>query len=173
MNRAGGRRGIAPENVAVPDVSTVIEPPAGAMTPEERRQYLAKLQEILPDVPSFRDWLQKTGELPPDFDALPKINGLPEPLRFLDGRPTTAAMGGVVRGAAPFLWPLAVAGVWLLVALLSVGLALLQRERTNVYVILVLVASAVRASAVIRSSSGERVVDMVGAPYALSLAIRK
>ena len=60
--------------------------PAPAMTPEERREYLAKLQQILPDVPSFREWLQKTGELPPDFDALPRINGLPEPLRFLDGR---------------------------------------------------------------------------------------
>src|ERR1017187_8078292 len=59
---------------------------AGAMTPEERREYLAKLQQILPDVPSFREWLQKTGELPPDFDALPRINGLPEPLRFLDGK---------------------------------------------------------------------------------------
>jgi pimeloyl-ACP methyl ester carboxylesterase len=60
---------------------------SAAMTPEERREYLAKLQQILPDVPSFRDWLQKTGELPPDFDALPRINGLPEPLQFLDGKP--------------------------------------------------------------------------------------
>jgi pimeloyl-ACP methyl ester carboxylesterase len=59
--------------------------PARAMTPDERREYLAKLQQILPDVPSFREWLQKSGELPPDFDALPRINGLPEPLRFLDG----------------------------------------------------------------------------------------
>ena len=65
--------------------------PARAMTPEERREYLAKLQEILPDVPSFREWLQKTGELPPDFDALPRINGLPEPLRFLDGRAVRTA----------------------------------------------------------------------------------
>ena len=60
--------------------------PADAMTPDERRAYLAKLQQILPDVPSFNQWLQKTSELPPDFDALPRINGLPEPLRFLDGR---------------------------------------------------------------------------------------
>jgi pimeloyl-ACP methyl ester carboxylesterase len=60
--------------------------PARALTPEARRAYLAQLQQILPDVPSFREWLQKTGELPPDFDALPRSNGLPEPLRFLDGR---------------------------------------------------------------------------------------
>jgi hypothetical protein len=60
---------------------------ANAMTPAERRQYLAKLQQILPPVPSFQAWLEKTGELPPDFDSLPRVNGLPDPLRFLDGRP--------------------------------------------------------------------------------------
>jgi cephalosporin-C deacetylase-like acetyl esterase len=56
------------------------------MTPQERKAYLDKLVQILPPVPSFNAWLQRTGELPPDFDALPKINGLPDPLRFLDGR---------------------------------------------------------------------------------------
>jgi hypothetical protein len=65
---------------------TMAHSQSAAMTPEERHEYLAKLQQILPDVPSFRDWLQKTGELPPDFDALPRINGLPEPLQFLDGK---------------------------------------------------------------------------------------
>ena len=62
-------------------------PKANAMTAAERRQYLEKLQQILPQVPSFQEWLQKTGELPPDFDALPRVNGLPDPLHFLDGRP--------------------------------------------------------------------------------------
>jgi pimeloyl-ACP methyl ester carboxylesterase len=60
---------------------------AAAMTPAERRQYLEKLQQILPSVPSFNAWLEKTGELPPDFDAFPKVNTLPDPLHFLDGRP--------------------------------------------------------------------------------------
>ena len=73
--------------------------PAGAMTEQERREYLAKLQQILPDVPSFRDWLQKTGELPPDFDALPRINGLPDPLRFVDGRPVRTARDWQARRA--------------------------------------------------------------------------
>ena len=68
-------------------VLLAVSHPSQALTPQERREYLAKLQEILPDVPSFREWLQKTGELPPDFDALPRINGLPEPLQFLDGKP--------------------------------------------------------------------------------------
>ncbi len=61
-------------------------PQLHALTPEERRQYLTKLQGIIPDVPSFRQWLDKTGELPPDFDALPRVNGLPDPLRFQNGR---------------------------------------------------------------------------------------
>ncbi len=65
--------------------------PASSMTVEERRQYLAKLLQILPDVPSFQQWLDKTGELPPDFDALPRINGLPDPLKFLDGKPVRTA----------------------------------------------------------------------------------
>lgn len=58
-----------------------------SMTGEERRQYLDQLQQILPPVPSFTNWLENTRELPPDFDALPRINSLPDPLTFLDGRP--------------------------------------------------------------------------------------
>ncbi len=61
------------------------------MTSEERRQYLEKLLQILSDVPSFTQWLAKTGELPPDFDALPRVNGLPDPLKFLDGKPVRTA----------------------------------------------------------------------------------
>ena len=57
------------------------------MTSEERREYLDKLLKILPDAPQFKQWLDKTGELPPDFDALPRVNGLPDPLEFLDGKP--------------------------------------------------------------------------------------
>ena len=73
--------------------------PAWSMTEAERRQYLEKLLETLPDVPSFNQWLQKTGELPPDFDALPKVNGLPDPLKFLDGRPVrTSAEWRARRG---------------------------------------------------------------------------
>lgn len=62
-----------------------------SMTPDERSDYLAKLLKILPPVPSFQQWLDKTGELPPDFDSLPRINGLPDPLTFLDGRTVKTA----------------------------------------------------------------------------------
>jgi hypothetical protein len=60
------------------------------MTAEERREYLQKLQQILPDVPSFQSWLRQTGELPPDFDTFPRVNGLLDPFTFLDGRPVRA-----------------------------------------------------------------------------------
>src|SRR5262245_48205324 len=69
------------------------------MTPEERRQYLVRLNEILPDVPSFQEWLERTREIPPDFDALPRVNGLPDPLRFLDGRPVRSTEDWKARRA--------------------------------------------------------------------------
>jgi hypothetical protein len=59
---------------------------AYGMTPEERKAYLDKMVELLPQVQSWTEWQQKTGALPPDFDALPKINTLPDPFLFLDGK---------------------------------------------------------------------------------------
>jgi dienelactone hydrolase len=58
-----------------------------SMTGQERRAYLQWMQRLLPDVPEWTAWQQKTGELPPDFDQLPRSNLLPDPLRFFDGRP--------------------------------------------------------------------------------------
>jgi hypothetical protein len=55
------------------------------MTLKERRQYRDSLINILPDVPAFDDWVKKTDELPPDFDALPRQNALPDPLAYFDG----------------------------------------------------------------------------------------
>jgi pimeloyl-ACP methyl ester carboxylesterase len=69
------------------------------MTLEERQQYLEKLLKILPAVPAFRQWLQKTGELPPDFDALPRHNDLPDPLRFFNGKPVTTPQEWEARRA--------------------------------------------------------------------------
>jgi len=67
-------------------LASVLAHPAQAMTDQERRAYLENLLRILPGVGSFDAWLAETGELPPDFDALPRSNGLPDPFRFLDGR---------------------------------------------------------------------------------------
>jgi dienelactone hydrolase len=78
-------------------LTLTIADPGQAMTPVERRDYLEKLQQILPEVPDWTKWQQRTGELPPDFDTLPKCNNLPDPLRFLDGRPVATPADWVVR----------------------------------------------------------------------------
>lgn len=69
---------------------------------QELRAYLDKFIETLPTVPSFDSWLDRTGELPPDFDSLPKINGLPDPLRSLDGRMVTTVEDWNARRAEIF-----------------------------------------------------------------------
>ena len=74
-------------------------PQLHAMTEAERREYLTKLQAIIPDVPSFKQWQEKTGELPPDFDALPRVNGLPDPLKFLNGKAVTTPQEWTSRRA--------------------------------------------------------------------------
>lgn len=61
-------------------------------TEQGRREYREKIQQILPSAPSFDAWLKKTDALPPDFNALPRHNQLPDPFVFLDGhRVRTAA----------------------------------------------------------------------------------
>jgi len=65
--------------------------PLWSMTVEERREYLDKLLKTLPDAPAFRQWVSAGDEMPPDFDALPRMNYLPDPLCFLDGRPVRTA----------------------------------------------------------------------------------
>ncbi len=74
-------------------LAALLTRPARALTEQERRDYIAHLKLIVPDnadtpiTPSWEQWLQTSGQLPPDFDALPRQNGLPDPLKFLDGRP--------------------------------------------------------------------------------------
>jgi dienelactone hydrolase len=60
--------------------------PARAMTPDERRAYWEKFSQLIPAVPSFTQWMGRTNALPPDFDALPRHNALPDPLTFADGK---------------------------------------------------------------------------------------
>ena len=78
--------------------------PALPMSEQERREYRDKLLKILPPAPQFQQWLDKTDELPPDFDALPRINGLPDPLKFLDGRTVKNAADWKARRAE--IWKL-------------------------------------------------------------------
>jgi dienelactone hydrolase len=59
---------------------------AHGMSLDERRGYLDWMLRNLPDNPPWSAWQKASGELPPDFDALPRSNLLPDPLRALDGR---------------------------------------------------------------------------------------
>src|SRR5262245_13943632 len=76
--------------------------PSLGMTPEQRKTYLDKFVQTLPAVPSFKAWLDRSQELPPDFDTLPKMNGLPDPLRFLNGRTVKTAEDWKARRAEIF-----------------------------------------------------------------------
>src|SRR5687767_7403790 len=51
-------------------------------TPQET---LEALRRLLPKSEPWEAWLRKTGELPPNFDALPDYAFLPDPLRLMDG----------------------------------------------------------------------------------------
>ena len=63
---------------------------------QKRRQFLNQLLQLLPADPAnvspptpldatWREWLQRTGELPPDFDQLPSLPFLPDPMILHEG----------------------------------------------------------------------------------------
>lgn len=56
-----------------------------AATTEKRQTYLHQLRQAMPRSAPWEQWLKTSGELPPDFDALPSIPDLPDPLRFQQG----------------------------------------------------------------------------------------
>ena len=94
--RPVGARGLCLSPVVIPSpvqrfiVSTILAvlvllpPLLGAMSIEQRREHLDWMLENLPEVPVWKEWQNQTGALPPDFDALPRANFLPD--RFFDGR---------------------------------------------------------------------------------------
>jgi hypothetical protein len=63
---------------------------AASLSAADRRQELDDLLKILPPTntritgrisaqdKSWEDWVRRTGELPPDFDAMPSMPDLPE-----------------------------------------------------------------------------------------------
>ncbi|MBW3624075.1 MAG: alpha/beta hydrolase [Armatimonadetes bacterium] len=61
--------------------------PAAESDLSKRRATLDQLRRILPPSAPWEAWLEKTGELPPDFDAMPSTPGLPDPLvRRVNGK---------------------------------------------------------------------------------------
>ncbi len=67
------------------------------MSTEQRQEYRDKLLKILPPDPTFDAWIKKTNALPPDFNSLPRMNYMPDPLTFLNGHKVTAAAQWPVR----------------------------------------------------------------------------
>jgi dienelactone hydrolase len=73
-----------------------VSPPAfsadSSATLARRKQYLEEIRRILPHSSSrisgristfdknWEDWVERTGELPPDFESMPSVPGLPDPL---------------------------------------------------------------------------------------------
>ena len=57
---------------------------AAEPTPQQRADR-EQLRRLLPPSEPWEKWLQSSGELPPDFDKLPSIPFLPDPLRFNNG----------------------------------------------------------------------------------------
>lgn len=55
-----------------------------------RRAYQEQLKRVLPPSAVWEAWLEQTGELPPDFDALPNLPDLPDPLNGCDAAGWTA-----------------------------------------------------------------------------------
>ena len=68
-----------------------------AMSEAARRDYLDWMLKNLPDDSAWKEWQAKSNTLPPDFDALAKVNALPDPLRFLDGRAVKSASDWAAR----------------------------------------------------------------------------
>ena len=85
--------------LAVAALTAAVSSPVRAMTEQERRDYLAWMLKSLPNAPQFAAWQQRTGELPPDFDALPRNNFLPDPLTFMNGRAVRSASDWTTRRA--------------------------------------------------------------------------
>jgi len=86
-------------------------PQETAVSLSRRRADLAQLRRVLPPSPAWDAWLEKTGELPPDFAALPDLPFPPSPLAACPG-------GAEVLSAAQWpprrAWLLAQMQRWLL-----------------------------------------------------------
>jgi len=83
----------------------MIPPPRSIRERLKRAAILQHLLEVYRDpdddkvheAPIWEEWLSRSGELPPDFDALPSRACLPDLLTFSDGSPVSSAEGWLRR----------------------------------------------------------------------------
>jgi dienelactone hydrolase len=62
--------------------------PALGASAEKLREELKQLLQILPKSEPWEKWLAKSGELPPDWDTMPRVPELPDPLLMKKGDTT-------------------------------------------------------------------------------------
>ncbi len=60
--------------------------PAPAPPTERQKELLDQILRTLPKSEPWEQWLKQTGAMPPDFDKLPSVPFLPDPLTFANGR---------------------------------------------------------------------------------------
>lgn len=60
--------------------------PARPAVTEEQRTQLREMLRLLPRSEPWEKWLAVTGSMPPDFDKLPSIPFLPDPLKYTNGK---------------------------------------------------------------------------------------
>jgi len=74
---------------AVAWITFVLQTPAAPALPPpsgKQKELLDQILHTLPKSEPWEEWLKKTGAHPPDFDKLPSVPFLPDPLRFTSGR---------------------------------------------------------------------------------------
>ena len=59
---------------------------AAAPATDKQKAALKEILRVLPKSEAWEKWLVATGEMPPNFDALPNAPFLPDPLRFANGK---------------------------------------------------------------------------------------
>lgn len=65
-----------------------------------QRETLEQLNRVLPESGEWSQWLEESGEMPPDFDAMPSIPTLPDPVTIREGYPDAHAISSVAAWEA-------------------------------------------------------------------------
>src|SRR6185295_11420507 len=59
---------------------------ADRFTLDNQKRFLKEILRTLPKSEPWERWVHATGALPPDFNSLPDVPFLPDPLRFANGK---------------------------------------------------------------------------------------
>lgn len=54
---------------------------------DQQSETLRWMLDVFPSSPEWEAWLEESGEVPPDFESLPSVPGLPDALTFQSGHP--------------------------------------------------------------------------------------